>query len=156
VSRDLTFRDLDVVLDATSTESQAGAFKSVRLPAETRPGFLVALTELIHTNVEAYRHGGGPRASQPTGPVTYVYNGDFHDLTLRRSELLREWRVGTRIVTNVVRAEFEWRNRESGETSQFELTYGIDGPFAEIPLHASYQPRWWFQVDLVLDDAGTF
>ena len=154
VTRDLTYRDLDVVLNAASTESSATAIKSVPLPAGTRPGFLVALGELIHTDVETYRHG--ERAARAGGPVTYVYNGAFHDLTLRRSNLLREWRLGTRSVTNVVRAEFEWRNRKSGEKSKFELIYGTDGPFAEIPFHATYQPRWWFQVDLVLDDPGAF
>jgi hypothetical protein len=156
VTRDLTFRDLEVVLNAASAESPTNAPKSVRLPAETRPGFLVALAELIHTSVEAHRSAAAPRASRSAGPLTYVYNGDFHDLTLRRWDLIREWRVGSRSVANVVRAEFEWRNRKTGEESQFELTYGTDGPFAEIPLHASYQPRWWFQVDLVLDDPGTF
>ena len=25
-------------------------------------------------------------------------------------------------------------------------------PLVEVPLTASYQPRWWMQVDLVLDD----
>ncbi len=156
VARDLTFRDLDVVLDAAAAESGTAALKSVRLPADTRPGFLVALAELVHANVEAYHHGGQAGAPQPAGPVVYVYNGAFHDLSLQHSALVREWRDGTRSVPNVVRAEFEWRNRNSGEKSQFELTYGTDGRFAEVPLHASYRPRWWFQVDLVLDDSGTF
>jgi hypothetical protein len=34
------------------------------------------------------------------------------------------------------------------------MTYGTDGPFAEVPLTASYQPRWWMEVDLALDDTA--
>lgn len=155
VEKDLTFHDLDFVLDATSTESKATSLKSVPLPPKTRPGFLVALAELIHGNVEAYRQGARPGGSHKAGPITYVFNGGFHELTLRHSELIRDWHDGKRTASNVVRAEFELRSRKGGDKSNFELTYGTDGPLAEIPLHASYRPRWWLQVDLALDDSDT-
>lgn len=154
VDRDLTYRDLDEVLGAVTTESQSRNLPAVSLPPGTRPGFLTALAELIHADVEEFRSGRGGSRSHARAPITYVYNGTFHDLTLRRSSLVREWRLGTSRVPNVAQAEFTWRSRKTGEKSDFEVTYGTTGPFAEIPLHASYQPRWWFHVDVVLDDPG--
>jgi hypothetical protein len=156
VNRDLTYRDLDEVLGAMSTGSQTSDPHAVRLAPGTRPGFLTALAELIHASADAYRHDAGAAGRRTHGPIEYVYNNAFLDVKLKRSDIVRSWRIGTRSVGDVVRAEFEWRNRQSGERSEFEVTYGIDGPFAEIPVAASYQPRWWFQVDLTLDDAGSF
>ncbi|MBI3493055.1 MAG: hypothetical protein HY047_14935 [Acidobacteria bacterium] len=155
VSRDLTLHDLPALLDIVTSESRGTRMRSVSLPSGTRPGFLVALAEIIHQNAEAHRQLASA-ASRSAGPVTFVYNGTLHDLMLRRSEALREWTAGTRRSTNVVRADFESRNRETGEKTTFELVYGTDGPLAEIPVHATYQPRWWFQVELVLDDTGAF
>lgn len=37
--------------------------------------------------------------------------------------------------------------------TEFELLYGTSGALAEIPVHAVYQPRWWLQVELFLDEA---
>lgn len=153
VPRDLTLHDLPALLDIVTGESRGTPLRSVNLPRGTRPGFLVALAEIIHKNIEGHRQSGSATL-RSADPVTYVYNGTLHDLTLRRSELLREWSTGTRTIAHVVRADFESRNRKTGEKTKFELVYGTDGPLAEIPLHATYQPRWWFQVELVLDDAG--
>lgn len=142
VPRDLTLHDLPALLDIVTGESRGTPMRSVNLPSGTRPGFLVALAEIIHKNVEGHRQSASA-ASRSAGPVTFVYNGTLHDLTLRRSELLREWSAGTRKSTEVVRANFESRNRKTGEKTKFELVYGTVGPLAEIPLHATYQARWW-------------
>lgn len=53
---------------------------------------------------------------------------------------------------DVIRARFEARNRATGNATEFELLYGASGPLAEIPVHAVYQPRWWLQVELFLDE----
>ena len=34
------------------------------------------------------------------------------------------------------------------------MTYGTAGAYAEVPLAAIYQPRWWMQVELTIDDAS--
>jgi hypothetical protein len=33
---------------------------------------------------------------------------------------------------------------------------GLDGAFTEVPVFISYQPKWWFKAELVLDDGGAF
>ena len=48
------------------------------------------------------------------------------------------------------------RSRSTGDTTKFDVTYGASGPMAGVPVHAVYQPRWWFEVQLFLDDAVQF
>ena len=40
-----------------------------------------------------------------------------------------------------------------GEQTKFSMTYGTAGAFAEVPLTVTYQPRWWMQVELTIDEA---
>jgi len=44
------------------------------------------------------------------------------------------------------------RNRTTGFTAGFKITYGTAGAFAGIPVAATYQPNWWFKAELELDD----
>ena len=37
----------------------------------------------------------------------------------------------------------------------YELRATDTRPLAEIPLAASYQPRWWMQIELTLDDRAS-
>jgi hypothetical protein len=32
------------------------------------------------------------------------------------------------------------------------MTLGTEGALAEVPLAVSYQPRWWMEIDLALDN----
>jgi hypothetical protein len=61
-------------------------------------------------------------------------------------------RVGGASYAHVIQSNFETRSAYDGETTQFSITYGTEGPLAEIPLAASYQPRWWMQIELAIDD----
>lgn len=151
VGRDFTFRDAETVLELVERESAAANERRVPLPSGTRPGFLVALTELIHRSVAAHGQPGAGSAPRGANALPYIYNGTLCDLTLRKSERVREARVAGRSYRDLVRARFEARNRATGKTTEFELLYGASGPLAEVPVHAVYQPRWWFQVELFLD-----
>lgn len=156
IARDLTFRDLETLLDLVERESAGGTLRRVRLSSDTRPGFLVALTELIHRSVAAHAQSATGAGARGVRSLPYIYNGTLCDLALRESARLREARVGARSYRDVVRARFEARNRETGKATEFELLYGASGSLAEIPVHAVYQPRWWLQVELFLDDANEF
>lgn len=153
VSRNLTLHDLPMLLDVLNAPSRSSATRSVQLPPGTRPGFLIAFAELIHASAAGYLRAG-TSSSAPPPPLVYVYNDTLNDLTLRRSERVSRWRMGEQTRTNVIRANFESLNRKTRELSKFEVVYATDGPLAEVPLHATYQPNWWFHVELVLDDAG--
>jgi hypothetical protein len=154
VPRDLTFHDIDPLLSLINGGGHTGESRSVALPAGTRPGLLVALSDLIKQSLDAY----STRAAsyKASAPIAYVYFGNFYDLAMKSSELLKTTTIDGKRYTNLARSDFEIRNRATGETTRFQLTYGTDGPLAGVPVHAIYQPRWWFEVQLFLDERTAF
>lgn len=154
VERDLTFRDIDALLALVTTTHENAEHRSVVLPSGTRPGFLVALRDLVEQSAESYRQAPAVRIKPTT--TAYVYFGVFYDLTMKSSELLKTTAIGGRRYTNVARSDFEIRNRSNGGTTRFKLTYGTAGALAAVPVHAEYRPRWWFEVQLFLDDRIAF
>lgn len=88
--------------------------------------------------------------------MRYVYYGVFYDLTMKSSELLKTAAIDGKQYTNVARSDFEIRNRSTGETTRFQLTYGTTGALTGVPVHAVYRPRWWFEVQLFLDEQTEF
>lgn len=144
-----SFRELRTVLDLARQESPQAKARDVRIPEGTRPGFLYALADLVHQHVQTFHGPGGIRR----GPVvTYVYHGRLYQLRATRAEAVSKLRVGVTTYQQAITAEFEIKNTYTGELTPFSMTYGTEGPLAEVPLTASYQPRWWMQVDLALDD----
>src|SRR5262249_48488851 len=122
----------------------------------TRSGFLVALKDLVHQSIAAQAHQAEGRIPFARTSVAYVYFGVFYDLTMKSSVPLRAATIDGRTYNDVVRSDFEIRNRSDGETSRFQLTYGTRGALAGVPIHAIYRPRWWFEVQLFLDDKNAF
>jgi hypothetical protein len=108
-----------------------------------------ALADLMHQHVLAART---PAGVHPGAVVTYVYHGRLYQLTTLRAEAVSRLRVGPRTYPQIIAADFEIRNTATGEVTPFSMTYGTDGPLAEVPLTASYQPRWWMMIDLALVD----
>lgn len=158
VTRDLTFRDIGQLLtmvSAAENSVESGETRSVSLPSGTRPGFLVALSDLVTQSVDAYGRPGA--AFKPSrAPIQYVYFGRFYDLTMKSSELLKTATIDGQRYSNVARSDFEIRNRSNGEKTRFQVTYGTTGALAGIPVHAVYRPRWWFEVQLFLDERTEF
>ena len=156
VERDLTFRDINPLLAMVNSASDPSAeSRAVALPAGTRPGFLVALSELVKQNVDGYATKASS-FSPGKKAVPYVYFGVFYDLTLRGSEFLKTTTIDGKRYTDVARTDFEVKNRTTGETTRFQLTYGTSGPLSGVPVHAVYQPKWWFEVQLFLDERSAF
>jgi len=137
---DYTFRHLPVVLDLAQRNSAEGRSRVIRLPAGARPGFLSALADAMHD----------PSAN----PITYAYFGRLYELRRTRTERIGSVRIGQRSYGPVIAADFVTTSTYDGERTRFSITYGADGPFAEVPLRVVYQPRWWMQVELTIDDDG--
>lgn len=149
VPKAYSFRELWTVLDLARQESPQATARDVRIAQGTRPGFLHALADLVHQHVKTVHGPGGIRR----GPVvTYVYHGRLYQLRATRADIMSTFRVGASTYQQIVAADFEIKNTYTGELTRFSMTYGTEGPLAEVPLTASYQPRWWMQVDLALDD----
>ena len=121
--------------------------QTVTLPASTRPGFLLAVADLIHQSIE---NRTVPSTATGSRGVRYVYNGYFYTVSLRSLESLARLPIGGRTFSDVVRGQFETTNEATGDRTRFEITYGASGALAEVPIHIAYQPRWWFRVELFL------
>lgn len=144
---DPTFRDVDALIEQVNLASDSASPRTIAVPPGTRPGFLGAVAELVHTSVvslRATRQGGSaPRLA----PVPYVYGVRLYDLSLRSYERMKSSQAPSGAGPQV-RGKFEIRNRSTGELTRFELAYGLDGPLAEVPTEIVYQPRWWLKVEL--------
>jgi len=149
IPADYNFRQVHTVLDLAQRESPEGMARVVRLPSGTRPGFLVALAEAVHTHVDQWRTSG---RVQPGRTIAYVYHGRIYELTVTRTQPLASVRVGGTAYAHVITSDFEIKNTYDGGLTRFSMTYGAEGRLAETPLAASYQPRWWLQIELALDD----
>src|SRR5918993_3859015 len=66
---DLTYRDVGSLLTLIDGNASPTSSKTVKLPAGTRPGFLLALSDLM--------------ANPKLKSVPYVYNGKFHTLHVK-------------------------------------------------------------------------
>ncbi|MBI3491956.1 MAG: hypothetical protein HY047_09275 [Acidobacteria bacterium] len=146
---DYSFHKVRTVLELAERESSGGNPRVVPLPAGTRPGFLSALAELVHAGVESVHTSGRIR---PAAAIAYIYHGKIYELRATRAQWLPELLVGTTHYGRVITTEFAITNTSSRETTRFSMSYGTDGPLAEIPITMTYRPRWWMQVDLALDD----
>jgi hypothetical protein len=147
-----SFRQVHTLLELArreSSEGQEGKARVIQLPSGTRPGFLAAVAEVMHRHVDQWHASG---RVQPGGPIHYVYHGRIYELRATHTRPLARVRVGGAAYAHVIASDFETRSAYDGEVTQFSITYGTEGPLAEIPLAASYQPRWWMQIDLTLDD----
>jgi hypothetical protein len=144
---DYSFRQVGALL-ALANDGTAGQSRVVRLPRGTRPGFLSAITEIIHAQADSARAG----ALHVGSPVTYVYHGKLYELRGTSVQLKPTLEVNSSRYARVVSAQFMTKSQKDGEETRFALSYSIDGRLAEVPLTVSYQPRWWMQVNLALAD----
>ena len=138
--QDYTLRQMRVVLDRAEHAASGGRLRVVRLPAGTRPGFLAALADAMHMP--------GVR------PITYVYYGRLYELQRTRSRSVPDFQIAQRSYGPAIAADFVITSAHDGEQTKFSMTYGTHGAFAEVPLAVMYQPRWWMQVELAIDDAS--
>ncbi len=145
---DYSFRQVRAVLALAGDGDTEKRSRVVRLPKGTRPGFLSALAEIIHTQAESARAG----AVQAGAPLTYVYHGKLYEIRGTSVQFKPTFQVNASRYARVVSAQFVLKNMADSEETRFALSYAIDGRLAEVPLTMSYQPRWWMQVDLALAD----
>ena len=138
--QDYTLRQMHVVLDVARRAADSGALRTVRLPPGTRPGFLAAVSDAMRL----------PEARS----IPYVYYGKFYELRRTRSHAVSNVQIGRHAYGPGVAVDFVITSMRDGEQTKFSMTYGTAGAYAEVPLAAMYQPRWWMQVELTIDDAS--
>ena len=86
--------------------------------------------------------------------IAYAYYGKLYELRRTRSRDIPNLQIAQRAYGPAVAADFVITSAHDGEQTKFSMTYGTHGAFAEIPLTVTYQPRWWMQVELTIDEAS--
>ncbi len=137
---DYTLRQMRVVLDVAQRAASGGKLRLMRLPPGTRPGFLAALADAMRMPTER--------------SIAYAYYGKLYELRRTRSRDIPNLQIAQRAYGPAVAADFVITSAHDGEQTKFSMTYGTHGAFAEIPLTVTYQPRWWMQVELTIDEAS--
>jgi hypothetical protein len=148
VDRDATYRDIDRVLDVVERDARWGGRRTTR-PADVAPGFLTALDLMMRSSALDARTA----EAMPARPrLSYVYKDAVYDLIPRRIDRVPYLRTRGGLFRDLLRSQISVRNQATGSTSGFAITYGTEGALAGVPIAATYQPNWWFKVELELDE----
>jgi hypothetical protein len=137
----LTYHDADTVLNSVLADSSLPV-KRVARRGNVRPGFLTSLTELITSSLDA---------NNDNTRLQYVHGDRLFELRLIDATRLARFDRDGRTWQNVIRGRFETGEAGNRSGTRFELVYGASGALTGIPILISYQPKWWLQVDLVLN-----
>ena len=137
----LTYHDADTVLKDVLVDASL-PIKRIARRGNVRPGFLTSLTELISATVDK---------KSDTRRIQYIHGDRVFELRLLETTRLPRFDRDGRSWQNVIRGRFETGEAGTRSGTRFELVYGASGALAGIPILISYQPKWWLQVDLVLN-----
>jgi hypothetical protein len=137
----LTYHDADTVLQSVLADSTLPA-KRVARGGDVRPGFLTSLTELLALSLDTKKYNGR---------IQYIHGDRLYQLRLIEATRLAKFERDGRTWQNVMRGRFETGEAGNRSGTRFELVYGASGALTGVPILISYQPKWWLQVDLVLN-----
>ena len=138
--RSVTYRDVDEVL---SMKPSATTAMRLPVPAHIESGFLRAVTSLMKESVAAYRDSQKPPAGLRRA---YVYGGSFYDMSLRRSRHVRG------ADGDELESDFAVRNRATGTTTEFQISYMASGHKAGVARRIVFSPRKWLELELRLKE----
>jgi hypothetical protein len=145
-----TFRHVDVLLNLVDTRGREGKTRVLKMPDGARPGFLTGLADTIHAQVAQYQTS---HTVSPPAAITYVYCGKLYQLRAVRSRAVSNLHAGDVVYPHAIVSQFQIKNLRDSESTDFSVTFAADGPLAETVLAATYQPRWWIEIQLSLDDS---
>lgn len=113
-----------------------------------RPGFLVAVADLVDATIAAAKTGAA-RAKAIEG-VPYVFGERTYELRVRDVERAVVTFGGREMP--VLKTSFQTREIQTGGRTRFDMTIGTSGDAVGVPLSIEWQPRWWLKVRLRLAD----
>ncbi len=150
LSEDFCYRDFEVLVGLIPKTGEP--VRQLQVPQGVDPGFLFAVQEMLHRTVASYKQSGQP-GLKGEAPRLYVYNASLYSLSIVSSRFLGEVTVNGRVYPGIIETRFETRDRKTGKASHFSIHYGTEEPLSEVPVRIVYQPRWWFQVELLLKES---
>jgi hypothetical protein len=134
-TRTVTYHDVDDVL-TMSPSTRTGL--SIVVPPQAEAGFLRAVTSLMQESAGTYRDSLKPPAGLHR---LYVYGGTLYDMTLRHSRKAA--------AADELESDFQVKNRTTGATTQFQISYATSGSHAGVARRIVYRPRWWLELELL-------
>jgi hypothetical protein len=137
----LTYQDADAVLKDVLADTSL-AVKRIARRGNVRPGFLTSLTEVIGASIDKKTNNRR---------IQYIHGDRLFELRLLETTPLARFERDGRVWQNVIRGRFETAEAGNRSGTRFEVVYGASGALTGIPILISYQPKWWLQVDLVLN-----
>jgi hypothetical protein len=158
VGRPATYRDLDFALDRMATIEDWQERRLARPPG-TRPGFLVAFTQLMQAGVAALGSADrapGAKLDPATKALPYVHRARLYELRQDGPELLRDVMFQNHRYARLLRGRFVLRNPATSSQSRFTVVYGVDGDLTGVPVQITYQPRWWLRTVLTRTESAPF
>ena len=152
-AQDLTFHEVETVLDLLDRQSESVESRVVMRPSGTRSGFLAVMSEILHRSVEDANVSPHADRLHVLAPLVYMHGEGLHDLSVRSLRFHARRRVGDREYADVIHGKFQTRSRMTGDRKRFEIIYGTRDSLAEVPIWIRYLPHWWLRVDLTLEDS---
>ena len=153
VPRDYSYRELGPLVEALAAETSPPRVRTLAAPSGGRPGLLSAIAELIRDAGDAVRRTGRPPGKKS---LPYVYYSKLYDVARVSTSIETGEAYGGATYPKLLRANFEVRARGESWTERFTIVSGLDGPLAGVPVFVRYQPRWWFAVEMVIDEREKF
>jgi len=146
-----TVHDLDRVLTRVRYEEATAQPAVGRAAADARPGLLTALADLVRDLTVAAGRSDAALSDAARRRVPYVFGRESYALTVRsaRRVVVEGPAGGTR---PAVESEFEIVTASTNARTRFEMTTGVDAALAGVPLSVRWQPRWWLEVGLQLEE----
>jgi hypothetical protein len=153
VDRDYSYLELVALMERLVRETSPPRVRSVAVPAGGQQGLLMSVAALLKDGVETLR---ATSKAPLRKTLPYAYYRKQYDLTRVSSGVERRETYGGVTYPRLLKSEFEIRGRGETWVESFTVVCGVDGPLAEIPVFITYQPRWWFKLELVLDERQAF
>ena len=153
VPRDYSYREMGPLVEALAADTSPPRTRTLAAAPGGRPGLLSSIAELIRDASDAVRRTGRPPGRKSL-PYVY-YSKQDHVARVSTSIETRETYGGV-TYPRLLRSNFEVRARGESWTERFTIVSGLEGPLAGVPVFVHYQPRWWFAVEMVLDDKERF
>ena len=153
VPRDYSYRELDALVDVLTKEATPPKVLTTPVAPGVRSGLLSATTELLHDGVDVVKRTGKPPGRKT---LPYFYNAKQYELTRLSATVERAAKYGGVSYPTLLKSEFEIRTRKESWAESFTIVCGVHEALAEVPVFLAYQPRWWFKVEMVLDERQVF
>jgi hypothetical protein len=146
-----TVHDLDEVLARVPYEGTASQRTSGAARADARPGLLTAIADLLAELVAAAQASTASLDAASKHVVPYTFGRESYELRVRSARLAKRPGPGN-VLVRALDTELEIVTASTGARTRFELASGVDGSLARVPLLVRWQPRWWLEVALHLQN----